>query len=74
MNLSQVKPGQKFMLQSVPDQIKMHFIRFGFKPGDSLLCVSKVPGGPVLLQKGHERCQLAIGNDFAATIPVASAS
>lgn len=68
MNLSQIKPGQKFLLDNSPAQIRKHFVRMGFKLGDALRCINKIPGGAILLQKDNNACQLAIGRDFAQQI------
>ena len=69
MKLSQVLPGQKFIIYSLP-QGKVHaqIIRFGIDEGTEVECVEVIPGGPVVIE--HKRQEIAIGRKLAEAIVV----
>lgn len=68
MWLNQVKSGEKISLEQIPSEIKADLIRLGLCEGDSLKCISRIPGGPVVLLKDLQ--EIAIGNNYAKQILV----
>ena len=70
MNLSQVKPGEKFIFDAIPKKLVPQLIRFGFSTGKSATCISKLPQGPVVLQDERGLCQVALGHNYASDINI----
>lgn len=69
MRLSNIKKGSFVFIQSLPPgEFRCFGIRLGLLPGAGALCVSTLPGGPVvLLLDGQE---IAIGRNLAKRITV----
>jgi len=68
IKLNKIKPSERFLVQKIPEEIKYELIRLGISQGDSLLCVAKIPFGPVVIQKDLQ--EIAIGGKFASLIEV----
>ena len=68
MQLDQAKSGQSLNINEIPSELKSNLIRLGICEGDRVLCASKIPGGPVVLQKDLQ--EIAIGNSYAKLIKV----
>ena len=70
MNLSEVKPGQKIKIKSVPEAIELRLHSLGIKVGDFVACISRNFLGPVVLQKQKNFNQIAINHSYASSISV----
>ncbi len=71
MTLNQLLPGQKALLQELPEGlVRSQAIRLGLMPGTEIVCVHKLPRGPVIIKKNKQ--QIAIGEALAARINVKS--
>lgn len=70
MNLNQVKPGQSFTIEFIPEDIELRLCSLGLKVGDKVACISRNFRGPVVLRKKNSFSQLAINHNFARSISV----
>lgn len=70
MNLSQVRPGQDFIIQFIPENLELRLFSLGLKVGDAVACTSRNYKGPVVLRKKNSCNQLAINHNFAQSITV----
>ena len=52
-----------------PGTIRAQFIRLGLGEGERILCLERLPGGTVILQKNRQ--QIAIGHQLSREIIVA---
>jgi Fe2+ transport system protein FeoA len=69
LTLDQAQKGQKAIIRRIPDGVvRVQAIRFGIGEGSAILCVEKLPKGPVIIQKGRQ--EIAIGRKLAASILV----
>ncbi len=69
MTLNQLIPGQKALLQDLPEGlVRSQAIRLGLIPGTEIVCVHKLPRGPVIIKKNMQ--QIAIGEALAARINI----
>ena len=66
--LNQVQSGENFSFVSIPSHIKSDLIRLGLCEGDLVKCISRIPGGPVVVEK--DLVQIAIGNNYASEISI----
>lgn len=66
MNLKSIKSGDKIEITQIPDELLGDLLRLGISTGDEVLCISSIPGGPVILQQ--ELQELALGEKFAKLI------
>ena len=66
MNLKNVKSGEKIEITVVPQALSGELLRLGIAVGDILICISNIPGGPVILQQ--ELQELALGEKFSKQI------
>ena len=66
MNLKSVKSGQKIEITAIPQSFSGELLRLGIAVGDTLVCISSIPGGPVILQQ--ELQELALGEKFSKQI------
>ncbi len=65
MNYS--SPGQWLRICSIPSgMIFTQFIRFGINEGERVLCIERLPGGTIVLQKNRQ--QIAIGHHLAKQV------
>lgn len=68
MQLDQAKTGSQLNILEIPSELKAQLIRLGICEGDQVTCASKIPAGPVILQKDLQ--EIAIGNSYAKLIKV----
>lgn len=68
IKLNKIKPSERFSILKIPEEIKYELIRLGISQGDTLVCVAKIPFGPVVIQKDLQ--EIAIGAKFASLIEV----
>jgi ferrous iron transport protein A len=60
-------PGEWLRICSVPGGlIFTQFIRFGISEGERMMCIERLPGGTVVVQKNRQ--QIAIGHTLAKQI------
>ncbi len=61
--------GQVLKIASMPGgTLRAQFIRVGIHEGESVLCLERLPGGTIVLQKNRQ--QIAIGHQLARQIVV----
>jgi ferrous iron transport protein A len=61
--------GQWLKIFSLPEgQLRSQFIRFGIYEGERVLCLERLPGGTIVIQK--HRQQITIGSRLARQILV----
>ncbi|OCL26905.1 iron transporter [Orenia metallireducens] len=69
MTLADVKRGDKFQIDLIPDEmIRAQAMRFGISEGSNVICAEKIPGGPVILKRNLQ--EIAIGRRLAQKIRV----
>lgn len=69
MRLDEAVPGAWVEILFIPDEpVRLQAIRFGIGEGTRVLCVRRLPGGPVLLRRGLQ--EIAIGRALARRIAV----
>ena len=69
VTLDKIKKGNSVKVVKLPDgNIKSQLIRFGIIEGDILLCIERLPGGTVVIQKNRQ--EIALGFDLAKKIKV----
>ena len=66
ISLNKAKQGSEIKLEKISDNVRTNLIRLGLCVGDFVKCVAKVPGGPVVLEKGLQ--EIAIGQNYAKDI------
>lgn len=67
MRLSDVSKGTVFFIESMPPgELRSQGIRLGLLPGAKALCLSVLPGGPVVLLLGSQ--EIAVGRRLARRI------
>lgn len=65
--LDKVKKGNYVTIVNLPSgEVKIQFIRIGISEGDKLLCLERLPGGTIVLQKNRQ--EIAIGHNLARQI------
>ncbi|MBV6511863.1 MAG: ferrous iron transport protein A [Ignavibacteriales bacterium] len=65
--LDQVKKGNFITIMHLPSgTIKVQLIRIGISEGDKVLCLERLPGGTIVIQKNRQ--EIAIGYDLARQI------
>jgi Fe2+ transport system protein FeoA len=58
--LSGIKSGTYVTIVTIPDnKYKAQFIRFGIIEGERVLCLTRLPGGTLIIQKNRQ--EIAIG-------------
>lgn len=69
MRLSDANKGSFFFIDALPPgEIRRQGIRLGLLPGAKALCLSVLPGGPVVLLLGTQ--EIAVGRRLARQILV----
>ena len=59
--------GQWLRISSIPGGLTFtQFIRFGINEGERILCLERLPGGTIVVQKNRQ--QIAIGHSLAKQI------
>ncbi|HAR64285.1 MAG: ferrous iron transport protein A [Candidatus Margulisiibacteriota bacterium] len=67
MGLDQMKVGAVARIVSLPEgQLAVQFVRLGLCVGSKIVCIGKLPGGPIVIKKNHQ--ELAIGRMLAQKI------
>lgn len=67
ISLNVSPPGEWLRICSVPGGVIFtQFIRFGINEGERVMCVERLPGGTIVLQKNRQ--QIAIGHNLAKQI------
>ncbi|MCW2279156.1 FeoA family protein [Heliophilum fasciatum] len=67
--LDQVKRGQLFRIQQIPDElVRAQAIRLGIAEGSIVTCHEIIPGGPIVI--GKNRQEIAIGRRLAREIRI----
>jgi len=65
--LDKIKKGAYLTIISLPEGIsKIQLIRLGISEGEKVLCMERLPGGTIILQKNRQ--EIAIGYDLAKKI------
>lgn len=63
------RKGERLEIVSIQnDDARIQALRFGLGAGAVALCVTKVPGGPIVLKSGRQ--EIAIGRKLADSITV----
>ncbi|MCL6520527.1 MAG: ferrous iron transport protein A [Armatimonadetes bacterium] len=68
MTLDQATTGSEVQIISVPNAVRSQLIRLGIAEGSRVVCIEKIPFGPVVLKS--RRQEIAIGRDLARQIEV----
>lgn len=69
MTLEQAKTGEKLIVKNISDpQMRVKAIRFGVMEGVEIICLEKLPFGPVVIRRGRQ--ELAVGRGLAQRIAV----
>jgi ferrous iron transport protein A len=69
--LDKAKKGTYLILLNLPTgSIKVQFIRLGISEGDKVMCIERLPGGTIVIQKNRQ--EIAIGYDLARKIIIKS--
>ena len=66
--LNECKIGENLTILSIPSSCKAQLVRMGLSQGDQVECISKIPGGPVVIMK--DLIEIAIGQGFAKQIEI----
>jgi Fe2+ transport system protein FeoA len=67
--LSKIKAGTYVTIVTIPDgNYKAQFIRFGIIEGEKIYCMTRLPGGTLIIQKNRQ--EIAIGPALSAQILV----
>lgn len=67
--LDSARKGERLVVHDIKDDhARMHAIRFGMSKGAEITCLTRVPGGPVVLKCG--RTEIAVGRKLAECILV----
>lgn len=65
--LSNIKAGTYVTVTTIPDgNYKAQFIRFGIIEGEKIYCMTRLPGGTLIIQKNRQ--EIAIGPALSAKI------
>jgi Fe2+ transport system protein FeoA len=65
--LSKIKPGSYVTIVTIPGgNYKAQFIRFGIIEGEKIFCMTRLPGGTLIIQKNRQ--EIAIGPALSAKI------
>lgn len=71
VTLDTVKKGTAITIVSLPSgEIKSQLIRMGITEGDRVLCIERLPGGTIVIQK--KRQEIALGSKLAKAIEIAA--
>ncbi len=69
VRLDELQAGQRAEVHTIAgQQAELMALRLGIGVGETLTCLSKVPGGPVVISKGG--AELALGQSVAQEIEV----
>lgn len=69
MNLEDAPKKQELKIISINEgKLSEDALRFGIEVGECVQIISKLPGGPVVIQKNQQ--QIAIGKELAKAIEV----
>ncbi|MBE0476686.1 MAG: ferrous iron transport protein A [Coriobacteriia bacterium] len=69
MTLDAACRGERLVVESVRDEAaRVHAIRFGMCAGAELTCLTRIPGGPVVVMCGRQ--EIAVGRKLARCIHV----
>jgi Fe2+ transport system protein FeoA len=67
--LMKVKAGSAVRVVSVPrGNLRAQFIRLGISEGERVVCIARLPGGTVVLQKNRQ--EIALGHRLAMQVVV----
>lgn len=70
LTLDQAPMGKPLLIQTIHDpQTAMVAMRLGIAEGETLTITSKVPGGPLVVRRGH--VDIALGRDLCKGIGIA---
>ena len=68
-SLNNAKKGDCVSILQLPkDNSKIQLIRFGISEGDTVVCLERLPGGTIILQRNRQ--EIALGFDLAKNITV----
>lgn len=71
MTLDQIKKHDTVRIESIEDMTaRNQGIRFGLIKGAKVVCVEKLPAGPIVIKIGMQ--EIAIGRQLAKTIVISS--
>ena len=69
MTLDQVRPGWEVIINAIMGAaVKDRIIRLGLAEGSRVLCLERIPSGPVVLRKGF--LEMALGQELCRKITV----
>jgi|TergutMp193P3_1026864.scaffolds.fasta_scaffold125699_2 Fe2+ transport system protein FeoA len=69
LGLSSILPGQKVVIKHIPEgKYKSQLLRLGLYEGQTIECISKLPGGTMVL--GVNRQELALGKKLTNSIDI----
>jgi ferrous iron transport protein A len=69
VTLAKATSGEMVKIHSIPrGLIYTQFVRFGIGEGERVLCVERLPGGPIVLKKNRQ--EIAVGHKLAEQISV----
>jgi Fe2+ transport system protein FeoA len=67
--LADARAGQRFTITAVDDErARVTALRFGMAEGACILCVTRIPAGPIVLRSGRQ--EIAVGRELAKLIRV----
>jgi Fe2+ transport system protein FeoA len=67
--LSSISTGEKVVIKRIPEnEYKSQLLRLGLYEGQTIECISKLPGGTMVL--GVNRQELALGKKLTNTIVI----
>ena len=68
-DLNSISPGEKVVIKRIPEsEYKSQLLRLGLYEGQTIECISKLPGGTMVL--GVNRQELALGKKLTSMIAI----
>lgn len=69
ITLDKARKGNLITIVNLPGgEINAQLIRIGITEGETLLCLQRLPGGTIILQKNRQ--EIAVGYDLAKKIKI----
>ncbi len=69
ITLDKARKGNLITIVNLPGgEINAQLIRIGISEGETLLCLQRLPGGTIILQKNRQ--EIAVGYDLAKKIKI----
>ncbi len=68
MFLNNIKSGENFQIQFIPQELKSELTRLGICEGENFNCIVKIPKGPAVILRDLQ--EIAIGEEFCKRIEI----